>query len=351
MNEKAHFSYLKHIVLDERSSIKEVIEALDKSRLKTVYLVDKNKKLLGSINDGDLRRSFHRKLELDALAIQIANRKPIIGSIKEPQSVHRAKIQQYNLFSLPLVNEDHKITDVAFNTSLINVGQKENPVLIMAGGFGKRLGTLTIDTPKPLIEVGGQPIILHILQNLSGLGYKNFYISVHFLGEKIKKLLGNGNEYGVEINYIEEDTPLGTAGCLYYLQKRIKDPLLMLNGDVFSDVNFEKTFESHVSNNNLATVVVRNHHIKNPYGTVKLHGNEVSKIEEKPIYTSLINTGIYVISPMALFLIKENEKIDMPEFLMRLKDNKHKVGVFKTDGYWIDVGQPTDLAEISRVII
>jgi dTDP-glucose pyrophosphorylase/CBS domain-containing protein len=351
MNKKAQYSYLELIVLDERSSIKEVIEALDKSKLKTVYLVDKNKKLLGSINDGDLRRSFHRRLELNALAIQIANRKPIIGSTKEPQSVHRAKIQQYNLYSLPLVNEELEVTDVILNTSLITIDQKENPVLIMAGGFGKRLGSLTLDTPKPLIEVGGQPIILHILQNLSGLGYKNFYISIHFLSEKVKNLLGNGDEYGVKISYIEEDTPLGTAGCLYYLQKRINDHLVMLNGDVFSDVNFDKAIENHVSNSNLATVVVRNHYIKNPYGTVKLNGNEVCQIEEKPVYTSLINTGIYVISPTALFLIKENEKIDMPEFLMRLKDNKHRVGVYKTDGYWIDVGQPTDLAEISRVII
>ena len=194
------------------------------------------------------------------------------------------------------------------------------------------------------------PIIQHIIQNLSGLGFKDFYVSLHYLGEKIKNYLGDGSAYGVNIDYLVEDFPLGTAGCLNKLSGINRKDVIIVNGDVFCDVDFLSLIEYHQSNRKEATVVVKKHEIKNPYGVVEVFENEFLSIVEKPTYYSLINTGIYVLSAKSINLINENEKIDMPNLLERIQDKKGKINVYKTDEYWLDVGNPIDLSQIGAII-
>ena len=350
MNIKNPSNNWKEVILSENATIKDAIEKLNISRLKTVYIVSKTRTLLGSIGDGDIRRSFYDRRDLSDKALSISNTSPIVGGEQEPENLYRSKIQFNNLFSLPIVDDNFKLKNVIFNSMLIRRGKRDNPVVIMAGGFGKRLGELTIDTPKPLIKVGGMPIIQHIIQNLSGLGFKDFYVSLHYLGEKIKNYLGDGSAYGVNIDYLVEDFPLGTAGCLNKLSGINRKDVIIVNGDVFCDVDFLSLIEYHQSNRKEATVVVKKHEIKNPYGVVEVFENEFLSIVEKPTYYSLINTGIYVLSAKSINLINENEKIDMPNLLERIQDKKGKINVYKTDEYWLDVGNPIDLSQIGAII-
>lgn len=350
MNIKNPSNNWKEVILSENATIKDAIEKLNISRLKTVYIVSKTRTLLGSIGDGDIRRSFYDRRDLNDKALSISNTSPIVGGEQEPENLYRSKIQFNNLFSLPIVDDNFKLKNVIFNSMLIRRGKRDNPVVIMAGGFGKRLGELTIDTPKPLIKVGGMPIIQHIIQNLSGLGFKDFYVSLHYLGEKIKNYLGDGSAYGVNIDYLVEDFPLGTAGCLNKLSGINRKDVIIVNGDVFCDVDFLSLIEYHQSKRKEATVVVKKHEIKNPYGVVEVFENEFLSIVEKPTYYSLINTGIYVLSAKSINLINENEKIDMPNLLERIQDKKGKINVYKTDEYWLDVGNPIDLSQIGAII-
>lgn len=342
---------LKEVTLTCSSTIKDAIEKLNKSRLKTAYILENNGKLIGSINDGDLRRSYYKNKKLTDYALSISNRAPIVASEHEPKNVYRSKIQLNNLYSLPIVDENFKLINIIFNSALIIREHKSTPVLIMAGGFGKRLGELTAETPKPMIKVGGVPIIQHIIQNLSGLGYKNFYISIHFQAEKIKNYLGDGSDFGVVINYLVEETPLGTAGCLSKLHNEVKNDLLIVNGDVFCDINFLSLLDFHQQKKSDATVVVRKYEVKNPYGTIEFHKDIMLKIIEKPVYSSFINTGIYILSKKVIKLIGNNETIDMPNLLERIQIQNGKIHVFKTDEYWLDIGNPVDLSQIDAIII
>lgn len=350
MNIKNSSNNWEEVILFENATIKDAIEKLNISRLKTVYIVSETRTLLGSIGDGDIRRSFYDRKDLSDKALSISNTSPIVGGEQEPENLYRSKIQFNNLFSLPIVDDKFKLKNVIFNSMLIRRGKRDNPVVIMAGGFGKRLGELTIDTPKPLIKVGGMPIIQHIIQNLSGLGFKDFYISLHYLGEKIKNYLGDGSAYGVNIDYLVEDFPLGTAGCLNKLSEINKKDVIIVNGDVFCDVDFLSLIEFHQSNRKEATVVVKKHEMTNPYGEVEVFENEFLNIVEKPTYHSLINTGIYVLSAKSINLINENEKIDMPNLLKRIQDKEGKINVYKTDEYWLDIGNPIDLSQIGATI-
>ena len=341
----------ERILLTKSATIRDVIELLNSTQLKTAYILDERRCVLGSVGDGDIRRSFLKDIKISSKAIDIANTCPIVGSVNEPSVLHRSKIQQYKLFSLPIVNEGGELESIVFNSTLITESQSSHPILIMAGGYGQRLGNLTRHTPKPMIKVGGIPILLHIIQNFSGFGFKNFFISIHFLGDKIRDFLKDGNEYGINIKYLEEKNPLGTAGCLQKLDNKVEDYLIVVNGDVFCDIDFNELIREHSLTKASATIVIRKFEVQNPYGTVEFEHNCLTSINEKPVYQSFINTGIYVISKDCIGEISEGENIDMPDFLKRLKANGKKINVFQTDGFWVDIGNPIDLQEIRNLIV
>ncbi|MDB4829553.1 sugar phosphate nucleotidyltransferase [Paracoccaceae bacterium] len=343
--------FWKKTVVSEDATIRDIIENLNRYGLKTVYLVDNEEKLLASINDGDIRRSFYKKADLETQALSVANKKPIIGSELEPQSIHRSKIQQYNLFSLPIVGTSMHLKEVIFNRALIDGQKRKNTVLIMAGGYGRRLGELTTHIPKPLLPVGGTPIILHIIQNLSGFGFKKFIISLHYLGQKIRDFLGDGSKFNINIQYIEEEKPLGTAGCLQLLNGKIDNDLIIVNGDVFCDLDYNELINFHLKQDTLVTMVIRNFELKNPYGTVTIDNNLMSEFIEKPSYVSYVNAGIYIVKKEAIYSITKNENIDMPEFLLRLKNSGSFISTFLTDNYWVDIGHTAELEQIKKIIV
>ena len=216
-------------------------------------------------------------------------------------------------------------------------------VVLMAGGNGKRLAPLTDARPKPLLEVGSRPIIDTIVSNFAAQGLGRIWLSVNYLGEMIENYFGNGADWGVEIRYLRENAPLGTAGAISLLPEEPKSPILVMNADVLTDLDFVQLLGSHKASGACATVCVREQHISIPYGVVESESGYLCAISEKPTQSYFINAGIYVLSPNAVRTLGDGEPVDMPQVLAGLMEGGERVAVHKLDGYWCDIGQKQDL--------
>ena len=197
----------------------------------------------------------------------------------------------------------------------------------MAGGRGKRLMPLTENCPKPLIKVNGKPILEIILEQCINAGIVNFYISVHYLSNKIIDHFGNGEKWNVKINYLNENIPLGTAGALTLLPKNLKKSILVMNGDVLTKLNLNEILSFHNNQQSIATICVKEHNVQIPYGVVDVEGYNLEGFVEKPTYKYLINTGLYIINPAIVDFCKKDQYLDMPELLTLAKQSNNKISV------------------------
>ncbi|MCB1422186.1 MAG: NTP transferase domain-containing protein, partial [Nitratireductor sp.] len=227
----------------------------------------------------------------------------------------------------------------------LNAKIRENPVVIMAGGKGQRLYPLTKDRPKPMLEVGGKPILEIILEQCIYSGFSQFHISVNFLKEQIVNHFGDGSRWGVDIQYIEENEPLGTCGALSLLNPLPNKPILMMNGDVLTRVEFAQLMKYHDERACAVTMCVREHITKIPFGVVTIDGETVSGIQEKPDISHFVNTGIYVLDPNIIRLLKYGECCDMPQLVERAMVAGEKVAAFPVHEYWLDIGKPDTLLQ------
>ena len=216
--------------------------------------------------------------------------------------------------------------------------QYDNPVIIMAGGFGKRLMPITKNCPKPLLPVLGKPVLEHIITKLKNEGFKNIYISTHHLANMIKDYFGDGKNFGVSIKYIDEKIPLGTAGCLSRFEPKNDKDFIVCNGDVLTDIPFAQLLEYHIENNSSATMAVREYFWKHPFGVIKTCGLKIKSITEKPIEKTYVNAGIYVFKNKVKNIIQKDKKIEMPEFFRILKKKKYNTIVFPMFENWLDIG-------------
>ena len=221
----------------------------------------------------------------------------------------------------------------------------------MAGGFGTRLHPLTEKTPKPLLKIGDRPILETILEQFIDYGFHDFYISTHFKSELIKDYFKDGGLYGVNIHYIYEDVPLGTAGSLGLLPSSISDlPIIVMNGDILTKVNFEHLLDFHNSNKSDATVCVREYDFKVPYGVIETtNGCSIKSINEKPIHKFFVNAGIYVINKDLIDKIDGKRYLDMTDFLEGVI-NYNKVNAFPVHEYWLDIGHISEYKRANKEI-
>jgi NDP-sugar pyrophosphorylase family protein len=212
----------------------------------------------------------------------------------------------------------------------------------MAGGKGMRLRPHTESCPKPMLEVGGKPMLQHILERAIADGFRNFIISLNYLGNMIEEYFGDGSNYGVTINYLNEDVPLGTAGCLSLLPSRPNLPFIVTNGDVLTDVNYSELLDFHIHHEANATMAVRQHEIRNQFGVVQIKGLEIEGFEEKPIYRSHVNAGIYALNPAVLNYLEHKRYCDMPVLFDRIKKDSGRTIVYPMHELWLDIGRPED---------
>ncbi len=226
--------------------------------------------------------------------------------------------------------------------SVVQPARKENLMVVMAGGKGVRMLPYTESCPKPMLLVGGKPILQRILERAREDGFLNFAISIHYLGDVIESYFGDGTSFGVSITYLREDSPLGTAGCLGLLPERPESPLVVTNGDVLTGIRYSEMLDFHERYQAVATMAVRQYEIRNQFGVVKTKGVDFDGFEEKPVYRSQINAGVYVLSPEALSLIEPGHHCDMPTLFDRVLKSGSRAVVYPVHESWLDVGRPDD---------
>lgn len=325
------------------STIQEAIRSLEISSVQIVLIASESEVLIGTLSDGDIRRAFLRGFSLNSKIYDVINRTPLvappeIGREHAINLMHANKIHQ-----LPMVNRDGKVVGLYLWDSALSVEPLSNFMVIMAGGRGTRLLPYTENCPKPMLEIGGKPMLEHIIERAKADGFQNFIISLHYLGEIIEEYFDDGRKFGVNIEYLRENSPLGTAGCLSILKTRLDAPFLVTNGDVLTDIHYNEIVNFHERHNAVATMAVRQHEIQNQFGVVRTKGIEIEGFDEKPIYLSHINAGIYVLNPGALDQLEENQSCDMPTLFERLKKNGGRTIVYPMHEPWLDVGRPSDL--------
>lgn len=336
---------LQKAIIAPDMSISEAIEKLDYAGTGILLICDPMNLLQGVITDGDIRRAILHSLPLSDHCITIANTNPVYA--RQGISVQDALFmmdhaKKFYVNHLPVVDIKGKVVDLLLRRDFLDEGQIALQAVIMAGGFGTRLRPMTEDVPKPMIPVGEKPVLEHIINRLSGCGIKEIKITTHYLSDKIKDYFGDGKNFDVTLDYINEENPLGTAGALSQIEDA-KDPLLVINGDILTDIDFGKMFEFHREQRADLTVGVRRYEFQVPYGVIQCEGSEIQAIHEKPLHQFFVNAGIYILQPQILTFIPKEQRYDMTDLIKRLISENKNVVSFPIREYWLDIGQPTDL--------
>lgn len=330
-------------LLSSTATIADAIKSLNDSMMQIVLVVDEDKKLLGTITDGDIRRGLLNGFELTHSLNDITNKEPLIVSPLMSRDTVLQLMKMNKIHQLPVVDDNQCVVDLHLWDSLLELKLRSNIMIIMAGGKGTRLRPHTENCPKPLLEVGGKPMLEHIIERAKLDGISRFVLAIHYLGHMIEEYFGDGSKWGVEIEYLREEQPLGTAGALSLFNCDTSEPILITNGDVLTDVHYGEIIDFHKFNNASATMAVRQHQWENPFGVVRTQGVDITGFDEKPIVYSHINAGIYVLDPEMLKGLKQNEYCDMPTLFALLKEQNLRTIVYPMHETWLDVGRHDDL--------
>lgn len=332
----------RHYAVGVEASIRDVIKVIDERSSQFALVVDEESKLLGTITDGDIRRGILRGLELEESCREVMNRSPKCFESNSSREEVVKLMKDMGLRHIPMVSSEGVMEDVFSLEEVLGAYRHENTVVIMAGGLGKRLGRLTEDCPKPMLDVGGKPILETILDQFIDQGFHRFYISVNYLSEMIKDHFGDGSRWNVDIQYLEEREPLGTAGALSLIKTLPELPFIVMNGDLLTKVNVSQLLDFHEHSKSLATMCVRGFDYRVPYGVVRSEGHRFVDLVEKPLQKFFVNAGIYCLSPEVLLNVPTGEYCDMTTLFESLSNKKAMVSTFPIHEYWRDIGQLPD---------
>lgn len=332
----------KNVILGPGSSIREALTIINEEALRVAIVADDSKKLLGLVTDGDIRRGLLRDIPLSSPVEMIMNSSPLVATNDRSRKELVELMEERDILAIPIVDSGIVIGLETLHDALL-VPKKDNPIFLMAGGFGKRLRPLTDNCPKPMLKIGERPILETVLNSFIKLGFHNFYISTHYMPELIQQHFGDGSDWGVNITYVHEDSPLGTGGALGLLPADIHEsPIIMMNGDVLTNVDFGKLLDFHEKSDADLTVCVREYEYQVPYGVINNNEEDIVALEEKPIFRYFVNAGIYVVSQEVAKSIRRNQVIDMPDIIEERIAKKARVKMFPVHEYWLDIGRLDD---------
>ena len=335
-------------LLPEGATIQEAIQSLERSALKIALVVDEDEVLVGTVSDGDIRRGLLRGVGLGSPAAEILHRNPLIVPPEMGIYVVLQLMQANKIVQLPIVDEHRRVIGLHVWEDIQAPVARPNLMVIMAGGKGTRLGDHTKDCPKPLVPVAGKPMLEHIIERARNDGFHRFVLAIHHLGHMIEDHFGDGRGFGVEIAYSRENAPLGTGGALGLLDPRPDDAFVVTNGDVLTDLRYSEILDFHERHNAAATMAVRSYEWQHPFGVVRSQGVDIVGFEEKPVYRSHVNAGVYVLEPRALRVLERDEACDMPTVFERLQALSERTVVYPMHEPWLDVGRPADLEKARR---
>jgi len=337
----------RQAILPETSTIGQAIHNLNQVGIKIVLVVDKDNKLLGTVLDGDIRRGLLKGLDLNSPMASIVRHNPLVVPPEMASDMVIQLMSSNKIHQIPVVDGHHQLIGLHLWDEITTLTLRSNLMVIMAGGKGMRLLPHTQNCPKPMVLVAGKPMLEHIIERGKLEGFNHFVLAIHHLGHIIEDYFGNGERLDVKINYLREKSPLGTAGALGLLNPKPDAPFVVTNGDVITDIRYGELLDFHNRYQASATMAVRTHEWKHPFGVVQTKGIEVVGFEEKPLMHSHINAGVYVLSPEALNVLKTDATCDMPTLFERLQAIKKLTVAYPMHEPWLDVGSPIDLETVN----
>jgi dTDP-glucose pyrophosphorylase len=331
------------------ATLRDAVRVIEESRRTIAIIVDGAGRLAGTASDGDIRRAILRGLTLDTAVRDAMNTHPIVGQATQSDAELLRLLQSRDLEALPIVTEDGVVTRVVHIDELrsgvsgVGGGEGYAAAVIMAGGEGRRLMPLTRDKPKPMIDVGGQPVIERLVRDLARARIARVYVAINYLSHLIEDHLGDGSLFDVEIRYLREQEKMGTAGALSLLPERPTAPLLVINGDVLTASDYGSLLAYHQEHGAFITVGAIQYLVNIPFGVLRNAGPQVTAIEEKPSQSFLCNAGIYVLSPDAVTFVSTHGRLDMTDLIKSATESGRMVAVFPIHEYWADIGSQADL--------
>lgn len=333
-------------ILPPHATIEQVISNLDQVAIKIVLVVDETGKLEGTISDGDIRRGLLKGLDLNSPITTVIHRNALVV----PPAMTREMVMQLmvanKIQQIPAVDEHHHVVGLHLWNEISAPPVRPNLMVIMAGGLGTRLRPYTENCPKPMLTVAGKPMLEHIIDRAKQEGFNHFVLAIHYLGHMIEAHFGDGERLGVRIDYLREESPLGTAGALGLLTPQPDTPFVVTNGDVITDIRYGELLDFHTRHAAAATMAVRVHEWQHPFGVVQMQGVEIVGFEEKPIARSHINAGVYALDPKALSVLPCDSHCDMPTLFERLQAKAERTVAYPMHEPWLDVGRPDDLVAL-----
>jgi len=332
---------LESVIVDPELPIAAAIEQLDLAGTGALLLCTAGRKLAGLLSDGDLRRAILRDVPLTDPCRTIAIARPVTASASISTADALDLMVEREIDQLPLLDAKGDVVDLLLRRDIAVDTRPELSAVIMAGGFGKRLMPLTESVPKPMLPVGDRPVLERTIRQLRRSGIRDVSMTTHYLGDHIAGHFGDGEGFGVRINYANEDQPLGTAGGLRLIE-RPAGPFVVINGDILTGVPFDKMLEYHREHGAELTVGVRRYVIDVPFGVVERDGFRVTELREKPSLTFFINAGIYLLDPSAWDSIPDDVHFDMTDLIKALLEDGRTVASFPIIEYWLDIGSPDD---------
>lgn len=352
---------LQDITVRPDAPIRDALDRIEGGAPWISVVTEADGQLLGTVTDGDIRRAILRGVTLDDNAGAIMNRHPVKCRQPVTWPAARELMDCQRVRQLMVVDEDDRLAGVVASDGTVlgldlrpplqtPEAQSDIPVLILAGGLGSRLRPLTEDTPKPLLTVGDRPLLETIVATLAAQGFYRIFLSVNYKAEMFEEHFGDGADLGVEIHYIQEEDRLGTAGPLGLLPDLPSTPVLVLNGDVLTDVDFRNMVDFHREEGGIVTMAVREYCLHVPYGVAELDGHRISGLLEKPKHTFFINAGMYVLEPSVLTYVETNSFLDMTDLIDAVLVSGESVNAFPVREYWLDIGRIEDYEQAQQDI-
>jgi dTDP-glucose pyrophosphorylase/CBS domain-containing protein len=333
----------KLLVTPERTLL-EIMAVINEVGHGVAIVVDEQERLLDLVTDGDLRRAVlkGRNLKMPFSEFRHADHRPFTLPVGTSRLRAFAFMREKQLRQIPLIDCDGRITDLIELDELVSENEFPTAV-VMAGGFGTRLRPLTNNVPKPLLPVGDKPVLQRTVEQLKSSGVIRVHMATHYMPEAISDHFGNGKAYGVDIDYVHEQQPLGTAGVLSLIaEKQAESPLLVVNGDIVTRVSYRAMFDFHRESQADMTVAVRQYEFSVPYGVVDTDGSEILGIREKPTSKMFVNAGIYILGPQVPRYVPSGRRFDMTDLIAALLTDRKRVVPFPISEYWLDIGQMDD---------
>jgi dTDP-glucose pyrophosphorylase len=342
---------LKMLIVPPTMTLYDSLCRLDAGGVGSLFVVDDSDVLVGVVTDGDIRRGLLRGVTMSSRVSQVMNPNYAFWHCDQPIEAAVSFLKSISRRQLPIVTADRKLIDVIL-LDQVDFVQKPNPVVMMAGGLGTRMRPLTNSLPKPMLKIGGKPILENLLERVIQQGFRNFYFCVNFCADQIQEHFGNGDRWNISIAYLREEQRLGTAGGMALLKSHLRGdelPIVVMNGDLITSADISSLLVHHEVQKSDATMCVCQYKYQVPYGVVNTKDMHIVGLEEKPVHEYIVNAGIYAINPVCLELIPPGTYFDMTQLFEALLKNKMRTAVYPLQDYWLDVGRPEDYEQARQL--